>query len=117
MILVAEQDAAVRSLMGSVLRDEGFHVLEASDDLKAARIAADEINTIDLIVADADMPLMGHPKLIQRLTLLRPDLKVLVIGNSGATLPRLPENVAVLSKPFTASAFLSGIERLLGARF
>lgn len=116
-ILVAEPDDGVRRLMRSALEREGFTVLEADDGLKAAHIATDELDRIDLIVADAEMPLVGHAELVERMTLIRPGLRLLCVGDTNkAPSPTARGTMRFLSKPFTAAAFLAEVEGLLGPR-
>ncbi len=103
--------------MGAVLREKGYVVLEAGGGIDAAAIVAEQLNELDLIVADATMSVMGEHGLIERLTMLRPELKILYLHGSSDTLSWTRENangrVRFLSKPFSARNFLERVESLL----
>ncbi len=116
-ILVVERDKGVRALLGSVLREQGHTVLEAAGGIEAAAIVAEELNELDLIVADATMSVMGEHGLIERLTMLRPELKILYLSGGSDALGWTQEHangrVRFLSKPFSARSFLERVEALL----
>jgi PAS domain S-box-containing protein len=116
-ILVAERDKGVRALIGAVLRKKGYVVLEAGGGIDAVAIVAEQLNELDLIVADATMTVMGEHGLIERLTMLRPELKILYLHGSSDTLSWTSEHangrVRFLSKPFSARDFLERVESLL----
>ena len=115
-VLVAEHDDGVRRLMCSALEREGFTVLEAEAGTRAAQLVANELGRIDLIVADAEMPLIGHAELVERMTLIRPSLRLLCVGDSNKAPGRAGGSMRFLSKPFTTAAFLAEVDGLLGAR-
>lgn len=116
-ILVAERDKGVRALIGAVLREKGYVVLEAGGGIDAVAIVAEQLNELDLIVADATMSVMGEHGLIERLTMLRPELKILYLHGGSDTLTWTSEHangrVRFLSKPFSARDFLERVESLL----
>ncbi|HET9066013.1 MAG TPA: ATPase, T2SS/T4P/T4SS family [Gemmatimonadales bacterium] len=53
-ILIADDDASMRRLLGTVLGREGFQIREAVDGLEA--LDAVESGSVDLVVLDHDMP-------------------------------------------------------------
>lgn len=68
-ILVADDEPDIRETLASVLRDEGFTVLEAEHGKQALEIALNE--RPDLILLDLMMPVMGG---LEALEALRKDV-------------------------------------------
>jgi two-component system, cell cycle sensor histidine kinase and response regulator CckA len=119
-VLVVEDDPAVCAVTRRVLERAGYRVLTAQNGLEALMVAERVEGLLDIVVSDVTMPGMGGIELSRELRRLRPDLRVLYL--SGYT-----ENLAVLEgpqdagsdflgKPFTASALLGHVRRLLDSR-
>ncbi len=75
---------------------------------------------IDLIVTDVTMPRMGGAELGSELRSRRPGTRILYLSGytSNVTLGRggASDNAEFLSKPFTQSALLERVRRVLDAR-
>jgi PAS domain S-box-containing protein len=76
-VLVVEDEASVRMIIGRVLREQGYQVLEAAHGGDALAIAADPATRIDLILADVVMPGLGGRELATRLAERRPGVPIL----------------------------------------
>ena len=117
LILVAEDEPAVRLLAARALREGGYQVAEAGDG--AAAMALVESGSIrpDLIVTDVVMPILNGRQLHDAVHARWPDLPVLFTsGHTGeaAVLERLvPAGAAFLGKPFTPESLRSAVEGLL----
>jgi two-component system cell cycle sensor histidine kinase/response regulator CckA len=114
-VLVVEDEPTVRDLVDRYLRTAGYDVLVANDSPHALEIA--EERTIDLLVTDVVMPIMGGDELAQRLRELQPTVRVLYISgcpDDARTegLPRVSNSV-LLPKPFTPQVLV----REVGAMF
>ena len=104
-VLVVEDEVIVRELVCEVLGDQGYNVLCASDGVDALNRAAEFDGTIHLLVTDVIMPQMNGHELASKLSVLRPDMKILYvsgysdndIGDHGVLDPRFE----LLQKPFT----------------
>jgi len=118
-VLLAEDNPMVRSVVGRMLREAGYRVLESTDGENALEVAAGEPGAIDLLVTDLAMGRMGGIELAKRLGDLRPKLRVLFISGFSwdSSLPALsPERgVDFLQKPFTPEALIGCTARLLAA--
>ncbi|HXI31007.1 MAG TPA: response regulator, partial [Vicinamibacterales bacterium] len=117
-ILLVEDEDAVRVIVATVLRRQGYHVLEAATPTVALAIFARQNGAIDLLLTDVVMPEMSGPALAQRLIGLRPGLRVLFIsGYAGVAMqPQIGgANVSFLSKPFQASALTARVAQMLGS--
>jgi signal transduction histidine kinase/FixJ family two-component response regulator len=116
--LLAEDEPLVRGVISRALLGAGFTVLEASNGEEALALSASYAGTIDLLVTDVVMARLGGPALAKELTAKRPEIAVLFISGYSATAelpaPGTVENVDYLPKPFTASALLAHVWRLLG---
>lgn len=116
-ILVAEDEAAVRSLTVDSLREDGFQVLEASDGDEALIVAEQHHDAIDALVTDAVMPNMNGRELFEQLERTRPGLKVLFVsGFANDAMIRdgkLPRGAAFLSKPFQHDKLARAVRHLL----
>jgi two-component system, cell cycle sensor histidine kinase and response regulator CckA len=116
-VLVVEDEAALRALSSRILRQSGYVVLEAGDGEQALRIAAEHPGTIDLLVTDVVMPVMGGRNLAERLCDLRPGIKVLYVsGYTDDAIVRhgvAQDQVAFLQKPFTPQALSEQTRQLL----
>jgi two-component system cell cycle sensor histidine kinase/response regulator CckA len=117
-ILVVEDEDAVRTVVGNVLRRHGFRVLEAATPALALEIFAGEGDSLDLLLLDVVMPGMNGPALAQRFIAERPDSRILFISgylNLTATLTGGNPNVGFLGKPFSASALVDRVRDMLAA--
>jgi two-component system, cell cycle sensor histidine kinase and response regulator CckA len=112
-VLVAEDEAGVRSLVTRILRRRGFDVIEAADGRAALDILRDREQEVDLLISDVHMPELDGPDLIAAGRTLRPDLRVLVI--SGSPEEGAATTVPYLAKPFTAGQLLGRVREVLDA--
>ena len=111
-ILLVEDEDSVRSVASALLRQQGYHVLDASTPRAALAIFEQHAREIDLLLTDVVMPEMSGPALAQRFVGMRPELQVLFIsGYATPALAREMENpkMKFLSKPFQASALVAAV--------
>jgi CheY-like chemotaxis protein len=117
-VLLVEDEAIVRDLVGELLRTSGYTVVEAHDGVDALRVAA-EHDEIDALVTDVVMPNLGGQELAARLLEDRPGLRVLFTsGYTEAAIARDGEmrpGTAFLQKPFTAASLAEKLRSLLDA--
>ena len=76
-ILLVEDEPLVRGVGAEVLRHQGYTVIEAANGVEALEAALNADETIDLLVTDVVMPLMGGKELADQLKGSYPELKVL----------------------------------------
>jgi two-component system cell cycle sensor histidine kinase/response regulator CckA len=115
-ILLVEDEDAVRVIVSTILRRQGYHVLEASTPHGATEIFERHAGEIDLLLSDVVMPEMNGPALAQRLVVVRPELRILFIsGYADMTTPPGSgnPNVSFVSKPFQASVLSERVRQML----
>jgi PAS domain S-box-containing protein len=77
VVLVAEDDPAVRHAVATVLRRAGYLVLDAAGPSEALTLAREYPEPIDVLLTDAVMPLSSGTELAVRLNELRPEVRVI----------------------------------------
>jgi CheY-like chemotaxis protein len=116
-ILLAEDEAPLRTLMGRRLRELGYQVLLASDGLEALAIQRAHQGPLQLVISDVVMPRMGGPELVHRLLPLVPGLRVLFISGYAAEALSPAEfegaQPGYLQKPFTPEALARKVREVL----
>lgn len=118
-ILLAEDEPAIRTALSRILRNAGYDVLEAAHGGEALRLADAESRPIHLLLSDVMMPGIGGKELVQRLSAVRPDIRVVLM--SGYTDDEAlradlgAARYAFLQKPFTARDVLRIIREALDA--
>ena len=116
-ILLVEDDEEVRSLLCTILKSDGYAVLEAKDGEQALELAGAHQGGIHLTVTDLHMPKMGGRQLVEKLLSRSPGMKVLFMsGFSREDFPE-PEGQALpvcfLEKPFMPKSLVRQIRRIL----
>lgn len=116
-ILLVEDEPAVRTLIGSILRQQGYEVLEAPHGDEALRLIQETRHPIHLLVTDLVMPHLGGKDLAQCLAVRRPGMKVLYISGylDDALLKRegVTASTTFLRKPFTSEVLCGKIREVL----
>ncbi|MFN2508489.1 MAG: ATP-binding protein [Chthoniobacterales bacterium] len=104
-VLVVEDEQIVRELVCDVLAEEGYNVLCAADGPEALRLAGQFDGKIHVLITDVIMPHMNGPELAERLSVLRPEMKVLYVSgysdNDISDHGVLDPRIDLLQKPFT----------------
>ncbi len=118
-ILVVEDENEVRALVRKSLASVGYSVLEADRPDIALRTSKEYRGKIHLLLTDVVMPQMNGRELAERLTALRPEMKVLYMsGYTDAAIHYydvLGPSHAFLQKPFTPNVLGRRVREVLGA--
>ena len=116
-ILLVEDEANLRYLARQYLEKQGYKVIEAADGAVAMQIAVAHEGVIHLLLTDVIMPGMNGRELAQRISEIRPNVKVLymsgytenVIGHNGT----LDAGIRLLQKPFNLRDLKNKVREVL----
>jgi two-component system NtrC family sensor kinase len=117
LILVVDDESAVRTVTQSVLTENGYRTLTAADGAEAISIFASQIDRIDAVVTDVMMPLVDGVALCRALKKMNPAVRIVAATGSGEE-SRLQElrslNIGrVLGKPFSIDTLLTALAEAL----
>jgi DNA-binding NtrC family response regulator len=117
VILLVEDEPAVRQVMADILIENGYQIIEAENGISAMHHIQSSAR-IDLLVSDVGLPGgMNGRQLADAARQHRPSLKVLfVTGYAEQAMVRteLKEiDMEVISKPFNIEAFASKVHKML----
>ena len=118
-ILLLEDSPSVRVAACGSLRRYGYNVLEAARASVAIDIAIKHRGQIHLLLTDVVMPEMSGRLVAERLTELRPDMRVLYMsGYTADAVVRhgvLSHGLAYLQKPFSPDTLARRVRDVLNA--
>ncbi|RJO64884.1 MAG: PAS domain S-box protein [Myxococcales bacterium] len=117
-VLLVEDEAVVRELGILILKRLGYKVLHAENGGEAIMLVEEFKNPIDLLITDVVMPGMNGRDLAERLTHMKPEMKVLyasgytadVIAQHGV----LEAGLNFIGKPYTPQGLAKKIRNTLG---
>lgn len=118
LILIADDEAAVRAITRKTLELNGYKVITAEDGTEAVGLFAQHRHEIRVVITDMMMPSMDGPALVRAIRRMVPDIPVVIWTGRVAedvmgSVVRL--GVAhVLKKPFRARDLLDALEEVLG---
>jgi CheY-like chemotaxis protein len=117
-VLLAEDEPAVRSMIATILQQQGYTVLQASNGAEALKIAEEHHKTgIDLLLTDVVMPQMGGVELAGRFCTEYPSTRVIFTSGYSdqpiMTLNNSNTRVDFLQKPFMPAALASKVREVL----
>ena len=112
IVLLVEDEPAVRGLFAMSLRKDGYFVVEASNGAEALAII-EQTGRVDLVVTDVVMPIMKGTELAHRLREKFPALRFIFV--SGYVVhDELGPNAELLQKPFLKGDLLKRVVAVLG---
>ena len=113
IILVVDDEPAIRALIACALQQKGFSVLTSGDSLGAISISRSWRGEIGLVITDVGMPRMDGATLARALLADDPSLPILFISAHhnppGLDQFECPE---FLAKPFSLDVLLSKVRAL-----
>ena len=117
IILLVEDDEAVRELNAATLRELNYAVIEAEDGPKALQII-EVVPNIRMLFTDVGLPGgMNGRQLAEAALRVRPHLRILFTTgyarNAIVHHGRLDPGIELISKPFSGAALATKIRELL----
>jgi two-component system, cell cycle sensor histidine kinase and response regulator CckA len=116
-ILIVEDENDVRDVASTMLRRRGYNVVPAATAGEAEKLCQTHAGTIHLLLTDVVLKETGGLQLAQRLTALRPEMRVIYMSGytDDVVLQHGIRNsqVAFLPKPFTTEELTSKVREVL----
>ncbi len=117
VVLVAEDEAAVRRSMKNMLEGFGYTVIEATDGKDAIEKFMNSRDTIRLVILDVVMPRKNGKEAYEELKKVSPDVKVLFTSGYTADIIHkkgvLDESMNFISKPVMPNELLRKVREVL----
>lgn len=103
-MLIVDDDERIRRLMALVLRNSGYHVLEAQTGADALHQCDLWKRTIHLLITDVAMPVMDGPEVARQVQRIYPGIKIVFVSGYSqeeADIQKfIDEGGQFLAKPF-----------------
>lgn len=114
-VLVTDDQPVVLHCVAEALRESGYRVLEAKGGEQALAVARTHPGPIHLLLTDVTMPGLSGPDLAARLSLQRPELRVLFMTADPANdVPAGRPQTRALGKPFVLDDLDHAVRDALG---
>ena len=117
LLLVIDDEQAVRTITQQTLEVFGYRVLLAVDGAQALSLYAERRSEVAAVITDLMMPVMSGEATIEVLRRLNPDVKI--IAGTGVATTDVTERLArlgvthILSKPYTTETMLKALRQVL----
>lgn len=115
-VLVVEDEPVVRALIVEVLRELGYHGVEAEDGPSGLRILQSRMK-IDLLITDIGLPGLNGRQLADAARVIRPNLKVMFMTgyaeNAAFAGGFLDQGMELITKPFPMEKFVSRVRAII----
>jgi PAS domain S-box-containing protein len=113
-LLVVEDEPSLLQLIGEVLRDAGYMVLEAANGAEALALCRRYERHIHLVVTDVAMPKLSGTELAEEVATIRPATRLLAMA--GPFDGKRPSPLPFIAKPFTPAAIRRKVRDVLDAK-
>jgi two-component system cell cycle sensor histidine kinase/response regulator CckA len=120
LILVVDDEEAIRQITKGTLETFNYHVITASDGTEAVALYAQHREEVAAVLTDMMMPFMDGPATIRALQKMNPKVRIIAASGLGAS-DKAAEAASVgvhtfLPKPFTAERLLKALAEVLQSR-
>ena len=113
VVLLVDDEDAIRWIGRRYLEADGWAVLEAVDGLEALRLIGSLTGRLDLVVTDLNMPRVTGRELAEVLSVFRP--RVPALGITGfLSAVNHDRRLPILPKPFTPGSLLQAVRMACG---
>jgi len=113
-ILLVDDEASVRTVIGSALRKEGWSVEEAQDGDEGLARLQGEPGAFDLVISDVSMPSMSGPEMLMAAEAALGAAKILLVSGFAAPQAALPGRaVRFVQQPVSLPHLMGQVRELL----
>ena len=112
-ILVADDEAEVRTAAVGLLRRCGYTVLEAMDGREALFLAKSQSPEVDLVLLDLSMPEVTGLEVLKQLRDERAGIKVVIFTGQSSEEGQIPDADGVLRKPVSLVEIAGAVREVL----
>lgn len=117
LILVVDDEAAIREITKSSLEVNNYKVITASDGIEAITLCAKHKEEIALVITDMMMPILDCSKTILTLQKINPTINIIVISGIASTdKVKELEQLGIkkfLQKPYSLEVLLNAVQSVL----
>lgn len=116
-ILLVEDEPSVLEMGKTMLENQGYNVIVASNPDEAIRLISDQLYDVQLLITDVIMPKMNGRVLAENISSVCPNLKVLFMSGYTSDIIAaqglLDESVNFIHKPFSNEDFTVAVREIL----
>lgn len=116
LILVVDDEIAIREITRGTLEAYGYRALTAGDGTEAVAIYAQHKDEIRIVLTDVMMPYMDGPATIRALQKMNPNVTIIASSGLADNNRAVDGATAFLPKPYTAEKLLRMLAEVIGPR-
>jgi two-component system cell cycle sensor histidine kinase/response regulator CckA len=116
LILVVDDEIAIREITKGTLEAYGYRALTAADGTEAVALYAQHKDDIKVVLTDLMMPYMDGPVTIRALQKLNPNVRIIASSGLAENSRSIEGAKLFLPKPYTAERLLKALAEVIGPR-
>ena len=116
LILVVDDEIAIREITKGTLEAYGYRALTAADGTEAVALYAQHKDEIKAVLTDLMMPYMDGPVTIRALHKLNPNVRIIASSGLAENSRAIEGAKLFLPKPYTAERLLNALAEVIGPR-
>jgi len=116
LILVVDDEIAIREITKGTLEAYGYRALTAADGTEAVALYAQHKDDIKVVLTDLMMPYMDGPVTIRALQKLNPNVRIIASSGLAENSRSIAGAKLFLPKPYTAERLLNALAEVIGPR-
>lgn len=113
LILLADDENAIRELVAMELTTFGYRVVSAANGAEAVASFRKQMDEVKLFITDNSMPVMNGEQALTEMRKIKPRLPVIFVTAEIGTEMAKHDHATMLAKPFALPELLTAIQRSL----
>lgn len=120
-IVITEDDEKVRNVTSAILSEAGHEVITAANGEEAVLFISDSPDSVDLVILDVVMPVLGGYEAASRIREVRPDIPLIFCSGysdklNNKTIQKNWKKSRFLGKPYSMTQLLNAISELFAEK-